>query len=98
MPTGTDAYFRCRKCSHKYGGLWRIPDHLQAGIRRTGRTKVVKPRGRIRGGTAHEYTCPCGHTGWSKHFAIEKEIALSPPSESPKDVELRFKLEKDGTP
>lgn len=48
-------------------------------VRLTGRTKPIRRRG---GGprmtnTAREYTCSCGHTGWSGHVDLERHRAAA---------------------
>lgn len=82
MPTGRPHYFRCSKCGIKYGGLRDIPRHLARSVHRTGKTKPTPPSGRGNGQlhTRYEYTCGCGHTGWSVHPDILRQV-FDPPSE-----------------
>ena len=72
MPTGRPDIFRCYACNRKYGGAGRIPNHLFVSVRRTGKTRDTPRRKRGKGAMKqqHEYTCDCGHSGWTSHFGI----------------------------
>ena len=78
MPTGIPSTFICSRCrlrpctkTHHDGVRLRITRCSHQSVR-TGRTKknYGKKAGSLR--TRHEYTCECGHTGWSCIPAVLK--------------------------
>lgn len=83
--TGSPIAFRC-PVDRRQNPLWNSEDVRRNGYEARSRTHVITLTGRKRRyhsaqgsalGTrsdyfAREYTCACGHTGWSAHFDIAR--------------------------
>ena len=78
--TGWPLTFRCSKCrkSQYAGGCASIDAHYTRHSSHkhtpTGKTRPYKGGNRgIRGlRTFHQYTCECGHSGWSRHRDVQR--------------------------
>lgn len=67
---GHPLVFKCALCRHHpLDGVWYADK-----FKLTGRTRPCRRTtgGCRTGSRAYEYTCGCGHTGWSKHIDIER--------------------------
>lgn len=83
---GVPLTFQCSKCRANIGprapcresdGTW-LCSHEQY---RSGRTKKVRGRQTTRLlPEAHEYTCDCGHVGWSRHAGVLRLAVALPAS------------------
>ena len=70
--TGQPLYFKCaecrRRCHNPVAGVYNCA-HQQMRTGRTRKRKVRNNTGRMLD-VAHEYTCSCGHIGWSRHVDV----------------------------
>lgn len=66
--------FRCTDCRRRSSRGWEY--------RLTGRSKPRPPGRRTQrtGDLLIEYTCDCGHTGWSSHYDINRRFAREYPA------------------
>jgi hypothetical protein len=61
-------FFACTKARQERASAGR-ERHV---VELTGRSKAAGRRGGIRNSDrSREYTCACGHTGWSRHVDLE---------------------------
>lgn len=81
--TGWPITFRCAKCRvvAPRGCADIRPEYTVHCIHTQARTGKTRPyRGGNRGArglmTFHQYTCECGHTGWSRHEGVARLPAL----------------------
>ena len=66
--TGIPMFFACAMARRERSSAGRE----RHAVELTGRSKAAGRRGGIRNSDrAREYTCACGHTGWSRHVDLE---------------------------
>lgn len=68
---GSPVWFKCPKCRASASEVT-----LTGRARRMRRYRVAV--GTRNGNTSHEYTCKCGHTGWSSHNDVTRYATAAP--------------------
>lgn len=75
--TGWPIYFRCSACRRQRSSRPFSSEGrgFTDDVTLTGRTRKYMGGNRgVRGAATHyEYTCRCGHTGWSRHKDLERK-------------------------
>lgn len=79
--TGIPMFFACAMARRERSSDGRVRHVVEL----TGRSKAAGRKGGIRNSNrSHEYTCACGHVGWSRHVDLEyRAKAQETPDDNP---------------